>query len=199
MRWLAEFTTTSMSSSAGARPARASTSRALALGPPWRSATAAARSAARSSSSSRSASSDSARSRTIAGAIVPPAPRIATLIAASPALARRPSRDELPRAQGQPELDPIARAAEVAPRELLHAADPVAQGVAVAVELARGALPLAVLLDEGLERAHQLAPVGALALLDGRQDRVAEEPQGVVVLEREQQLERAEIAVGRQP
>src|ERR1700755_165952 len=66
------------------------------------------------------------------------------------------------------------------------------------VEGARCPLPLSVALDEGLERAHQLAPVGALGLLDRREDRVAEEPQRVVVLERQQQLEGAEIAVGRE-
>src|SRR3954447_16518676 len=109
------------------------------------------------------------------------------------------SVDELAPAQREPEVDAVARRVQGAARELLDAPDPVAQRVPVAVELPGRLLPLAVALDEGLERAHQLAPVGALALLDRRQDRVAEEPQGVVVLEREQQLERAEIAVGRQP
>src|SRR3954453_5909144 len=66
----------------------------------------------------------------------------------------------------------------------------------VTVELLGGSLPLAVALDEGLQRAHQLAAVGALAVLDRREDRVAEEAQRLVVLEREQQLEGAEVAVG---
>src|SRR4051794_14801624 len=68
----------------------------------------------------------------------------------------------------------------------------------VTVELLGGSLPLAVALDEGLQRAHQLAAVGALAVLDRREDRVAEQAQRVVVLEREQQLEGTEVAVGRE-
>src|SRR3954447_4330720 len=68
----------------------------------------------------------------------------------------------------------------------------------MAVELARRRLPLAVGLDEGLERAHELAAVVALALLDRPEQRLAEQRQRVGVLEREQQLEGAEVAVGRQ-
>ena len=66
----------------------------------------------------------------------------------------------------------------------------------MAEERLRCALPLPVALYEGFERAHQLAAVGALGLLDRGQDRVAEEPQRVVVLQRQQQLEGAEVAVG---
>src|SRR4051812_33458170 len=106
--------------------------------------------------------------------------------------------DELAPAQGEPEVDAVPRGVQGASRQLLDAADPVAQRVAVAVELARRLLPLAVALDERLERAHQLAAVRALPLLDGGQDRVAEQPQRVVVLQREQELEGAEIAVGGQ-
>src|SRR3954464_834299 len=73
------------------------------------------------------------------------------------------SVDELAPTQRQPEVDAVARGVQGAPRELLDAADPVAQRVAVAVELARRLLPLAVALDEGLQRAHELAAVGALA------------------------------------
>ena len=82
---------------------------------------------------SLSTSSDSARSRTIAGAIVPPGAEDA-----------RPSRDQLLGPQRQPELDPVVRAAQVAPGELLDPPDPVAQGVAVAVEspAARSHCPL---------------------------------------------------------
>src|SRR3954449_8813653 len=109
-----------------------------------------------------------------------------------------PSGDELAPAQREPEVDAVARRVEGAPGQLLDAPDPVAQRVAVAVELARRLLPLAVALDERLQRAHQLPAVGALALLRGRQDRVAEQPQRVVVLERQQELERAEVAVGGQ-
>src|SRR4051812_34322548 len=65
----------------------------------------------------------------------------------------------------------------------------------VAEERACGALPLAVLLDEGLERAQQLVAVLAAAVLERAEHAVAEEAQGVVVLQREQELERAEIAV----
>ena len=66
----------------------------------------------------------------------------------------------------------------------------------MAEERLRCALPLPVALDERLQRAHQLAAVGALGLLDRGQDRVAEQPQRVVVLQRQQQLEGAEVAVG---
>ena len=100
--------------------------------------------------------------------------------------------------QGEPEVDPVTRVVQRAPGQLLDAADPVAQRMTVAEERLRRALPLPVALDEGLQRAHQLAAVGALGVLDRRQDRVAEQPQRVVVLQREQQLEGAEVAVGRE-
>jgi len=64
--------------------ARASASRALALPPPCSAATLSATSPRRSSSRIESISSDSARSRTIAGAIVPPAPSTATLTRSAP-------------------------------------------------------------------------------------------------------------------
>src|SRR6185295_15641844 len=99
-------------------------------------------------------------------------------------------------AQREPEFDAVARGAQVAAGELLDLADPVAQRVAVAVEPARGRLPLAVALDEGLERAHELAAVVALAVLDRAEQRLAEQPQRVGILQREQELERAEVAVG---
>src|SRR5215210_1820952 len=106
--------------------------------------------------------------------------------------------DQLAAAQGEPEVDPVARGVQRAAGQLLHAADPVAQGVTMAVEGARGALPLPVALDERLQRAHELAAVGALALLDRGEDGVAEEAQGLVLLERQQQLEGAQVAVRRE-
>src|SRR4051794_1849018 len=66
----------------------------------------------------------------------------------------------------------------------------------VAVELARRALPLAVLLDERLERADQLVTVLAARVLERAEHAVAVQPQRVVVLERQQELERAEVAIG---
>ena len=87
-------------------------------------------------------------------------------------------------------------AREVSPGQLFDLAHPVAQRVAVAVDLARGALPLAVLLDEGFQRAQQLAAVLLVALLDRAEDAVAVELQRLVVLDREQQGEGAEIAPG---
>src|SRR4051812_43339147 len=68
--------------------------------------------------------------------------------------------------------------------------------MAMAVELARGPLPLPVALDERLERAHQLAAVGPLALFDRGEDRVAEQAQRLVLLQREQELEGSEVLVG---
>src|SRR5919204_4161685 len=116
----------------------------------------------------------------------------------TPTLIAAPSSShELASPQRQPELDAVAGARQVASRQLLNLADPVAQRVAVTVQPLGGALPLAVLLDEGLERAHELAAVVALAVLDGPEDRVAEQPQSVVVLEGEQELEGAEVPVGR--
>src|SRR3954447_2108538 len=91
--------------------------------------------------------------------------------------------DELAPPRGEPEVDAVTRGVQRPAGELLDAADPVAQRVPVAEQLPGRALPLAVALDEGLERAHELATVRALALLDGREDRVAEQPQRLVVLE----------------
>ena len=108
----------------------------------------------------------------------------------------RSHRHQLPAAQGQPELDPVARGAQVAAGQLLHLADPVAQRVAVAEQLPRRPLPLAVLLDEGLQRADQLVAVLAAALLERAQHALAVERQRLVVLEGQQQLEGAEVAVG---
>src|SRR5207248_2430726 len=101
--------------------------------------------------------------------------------------------DELAAPQRQPEVDAIARRVQRAAGQLLDAADAIAQRVPVAVQLARGALPLPVALDEGLQRAHQLAAVGPLVVLDRGEDRVAEQAQGVFVLQREQQLEGPEV------
>src|SRR4051794_30978592 len=75
------------------------------------------------------------------------------------------STEQLPPPQGKPEVDPIARGVERAAGELLDAPDAVAQRVAVAEQLLGRPLPLAVGLDEDLERAHQLAAVRALARL----------------------------------
>src|SRR4051812_9516808 len=92
--------------------------------------------------------------------------------------------DELAPSQGEPEVDAVAGGVERAAGQLLDPADAVAKRVPVTVELARRALPLPVALDEGLQGAHELAAVGALAVLDRREDRVAEEAQRLVVLER---------------
>ena len=100
----------------------------------------------------------------------------------------------LARSASQSSIRSVARL-EVAAGELLDLADPVAQRVAVAVELAGRALPVAVVLDERLQRAQQLAAVLALGALDRLQEAVAVEAQRVVVLEREQQGEGAEVAV----
>src|SRR3954452_15997715 len=104
---------------------------------------------------------------------------------------------ELASPEGEPEVDAIAGGVQRAAGQLLHPANPVAQRVSMAVELARRPLPLPVALDERLERAHELAAVGALAVLDRSEDRVAEQPQCLVVLEGEQQLEGAEVVERR--
>src|SRR6185312_2918378 len=107
--------------------------------------------------------------------------------------------DDLAPAQRQPELDAVARGAQVASGELLDLADAVAQRMTVAVQASRGRLPLAVALDEGLKRAHELAAVVALAVLDRPQQGLAEQAQRIGLLQGEQQLEGAEVAVGGDP
>src|SRR4051812_7462175 len=92
------------------------------------------------------------------------------------------SLEELAPSQREPEVDAITGRVQRAAGELLDALDPVAQGVAVAGQLARGALPLPVALDEDLERAQQLGGVGGVGALERAEDRVAERAQGVVVL-----------------
>src|SRR5215217_6310668 len=70
-------------------------------------------------------------------------------------LGSRGSRaDQLASPQGEPEVDAVARGVQRPAGQLLHAADAVAQGVTMAVELARRPLPLPVTLDERLQRAH---------------------------------------------
>src|SRR3954452_25308271 len=64
-----------------------------------------------------------------------------TLISQSP---RGVSQRQLPAAQREPELDPVARVGERPAGQLLDAADAVAQRVAVAEDLRRRALPVAV-------------------------------------------------------
>src|SRR5205823_5980808 len=81
----------------------------------------------------------------------------------------------------------------VAAGELLDLADAVAQRVAMAVQPPGGGLPLAVGLDERLERAHQLTAVVAFPAFDRAKQRVAVQAQRVGVLQREQQLEGAEV------
>src|SRR4051794_7548531 len=83
-----------------------------------------------------------------------------TLIATPPRRRSRASQRQLPPAQREPELDAVARARQRAAGQLLDAPDPVAQGVSVAEELRRGPLPVAVVLEERVERAQQLVGVG---------------------------------------
>src|ERR1700755_2647335 len=111
----------------------------------------------------------------------------------------RPSCHQLPATEGQPEYDAVTRGAQVAPRQLLHAPDPVAQRMPVAVQPPRGSLPLAVLLYERFKRTHQFTSVVSLAGLYGSEDRVTEQPQCLVLLQRQQQLEGTEVLVGGHP
>ena len=69
--------------------------------------------------------------------------------------------DQVPSAEGEPELHPVERTREVASRELLHLLHPVAERVTVDVELRRGGLPARVVAKERLERPDQLAPCWA--------------------------------------
>src|SRR5918995_5796883 len=110
-------------------------------------------------------------------------------------LASSLSRNQFSSSQRQPELDPVARVRQVPPGQLFHPPDPVAQRMPVAVKLACRPLPLAVLLDERLERADQLVAVLAGRVLERAQHAVAVEPQRVVILQRQQQLERAQVPV----
>ena len=65
----------------------------------------------------------------------------------------------------------------------------------MAVAVARGALPVAVAVDVGLERAEQLAGVALVGVLDRPEDALAIEAQRLAVLDGEQQREGAEVAV----
>src|SRR5262245_10006338 len=74
---------------------------------------------------------------------------------------RRPSgvalgREQVARPQREPELHPVERAREVAPRELLDLPHPVPERVAVDEELGGGRLPPGVVLQERLQRPDQL-------------------------------------------
>src|SRR5271169_2759307 len=111
-------------------------------------------------------------------------------------VARRRSSCQLPSPQRQPELDAVARIGEVAPGELLDAANTVAQRVPVAVQRIGRLLPVPVVLDEHVQRAHELLAVLPLALLDRTEHAAAVGVERVVVLQREQELEGAEILVG---
>ena len=101
--------------------------------------------------------------------------------------------DQLSGPQGEPELDPVAGAAEVAAGQLLDAPYAIAQRVAVAVQLLGRSLPVAVLLQERLQRAQQLVAVFALAVRDRPQHAVAVDAQRIVVLDREQEPERTQV------
>jgi hypothetical protein len=68
---------------------------------------------------------------------------------------------ELSRTQGEPELDPVGGLGKIAPGQLLDLPHPVAERVPMTVELARGALPLAVVGDEELERVDAGTGVAA--------------------------------------
>ncbi len=99
--------------------------------------------------------------------------------------------------QREPEVDPVAGILEAATGKRLDAADAVPQRVPVAIEPSRRPLPLAVLLDERLQRADQLAAVTTLARGDRAEDRVAKQAQRLLVLQRQQQLKGAQVLIRR--
>src|ERR1700710_1617373 len=111
-------------------------------------------------------------------------------------VARARARRQLPRPQGEPELDPVGGLGEVPPGHLLDLADPVAERVPVAVELARGPLPLAVMEDEDLQRAQQFGGVDRVAGQDRAEQAVAIELEHVLVADREQQRLDPEVVPG---
>src|SRR5690242_7880207 len=65
-----------------------------------------------------------------------------------------PPRGDLPRPQREPELQAVARVAQVAAGQLLDAAHAVAQRVAVDAQPRGGVGPAAVGLDESAEGGH---------------------------------------------
>ena len=67
----------------------------------------------------------------------------------------------------------------------------------MAVQPPGGPLPLTVLFNERFKRSHQFTSVVSFAGLYRAEDRVTEQPQRLVVLQRQQQLEGAEVLVGR--
>src|SRR5260221_498802 len=138
----------------------------------------------------------SAISRTPAGVI---ATRYSSglISGGTPTIIARSRPHQLPRPQRQPELDPVVGTGKGAPGQRFDLAHPVTQRVAMAVDLAGGALPLTVLLDKGLQRAQQLAAVLIVAGFDRAEDAVAVELQRLVILNREQQGEGTAATPGR--
>ena len=171
----------------------------VALPPPRAAAT----SAARAPSTSRQAISETASSpasvATMAGPMMPAAPTTQTrLTARAPA----PAALQLVRAQRQPQLQPVAGVGRAAAGQRLDLADPVAQRVPVDAERGGGVGPAAVGLDVGRERLDQRRAVAGVVGAQRAEHRLAVELHAALVAEREQELDRAQVAErghGRRP
>ena len=96
-------------------------------------------------------------------------------------------REQLPRAQREPELHPVEARRQVAAGELLHLAHPVAEGVTVDVQLGRGALPPGVVLEERAERALELAALALVVRVERREQGVGEGSKRAGVRHRQQE------------
>src|SRR5581483_7258607 len=101
--------------------------------------------------------------------------------------------EELPRPQGEPELHPIERRGEVAPRELLHLAHPVAERVPMDEQLGRGRLPAGVVLQERPERRLHLTPVLPVVGIERSEERVREGAQRVGLRHGQQEAIRPKV------
>src|SRR5919109_232691 len=96
-------------------------------------------------------------------------------------------RQEIPGPDGQPELHPVVRGGEVTAGELLELAHSVPERVAVDEQLGRGGLPAGVVVEERSERGDQLTTVLLVVPVERGQDGVSERPEGVGLLEREEE------------
>src|SRR5207253_11235718 len=91
-------------------------------------------------------------------------------------------------------LHPVARRREVATGQLLHLAHAVPERVAVYEQLRRGGLPPGVAFQERLQRRNEMTAVPLVVLVERAQDTRGEGGERHGILQRQEQLVRAEVA-----
>ena len=130
----------------------------------------------------------------MAGPMMPAAPTTADAAHGTGSSSRRPRSSF--GAQRQPQLQPVAGIGGAAAGERLDLADAVAQRVPVDAERGGGLGPAAVGLDVGRERLDQRRPVTGVVGAQRAEHRLAVELHTALVAEREQELDRAQVAEG---